>query len=87
MHHRNDLVILFPDLHPDRISNHQMGTVFEELIRKFNEAADAGSSDAPELARAATRALDKAASKGVLHKNTAARKMSRLASRVKALNA
>jgi type I restriction enzyme M protein len=26
------------DLHPDRISNHDMGYVFEELIRKFNEA-------------------------------------------------
>lgn len=26
------------DLHPDRISNHDMGYVFEELIRKFNES-------------------------------------------------
>jgi type I restriction enzyme M protein len=26
------------DLHPDRVSNHDMGHVFEELIRKFNEA-------------------------------------------------
>ncbi len=25
------------DLHPDRVSNHEMGTIFEELIRKFNE--------------------------------------------------
>lgn len=28
------------DLHPDRVSNHQMGTIFEELIRRFNEALD-----------------------------------------------
>ena len=28
------------DLHPDRVSNDQMGLVFEELIRKFNEALD-----------------------------------------------
>jgi type I restriction enzyme M protein len=28
------------DLNPTAISNHQMGTVFEELIRKFNEALD-----------------------------------------------
>jgi len=28
------------DLHPDRISNAQMGTIFEELIRRFNEALD-----------------------------------------------
>lgn len=26
------------DFHPDRTSNHDMGTIFEELIRKFNEA-------------------------------------------------
>ncbi|MBN1583384.1 MAG: SAM-dependent DNA methyltransferase [Anaerolineae bacterium] len=28
------------DLHPDLISNHQMGTIFEELIRRFNEASN-----------------------------------------------
>ena len=26
------------DLHPERVSNPMMGTIFEELIRKFNEA-------------------------------------------------
>ena len=28
------------DLHPDTISNHQMGLVFEELIRRFAEASN-----------------------------------------------
>lgn len=28
------------DLHPDRVSNHQMGHIFEELIRKFAEASN-----------------------------------------------
>jgi type I restriction enzyme M protein len=28
------------DLHPDVVDNHEMGTVFEELIRRFNEALD-----------------------------------------------
>jgi type I restriction enzyme M protein len=28
------------DLHPDRVSNQDMGDLFEELIRKFNEALD-----------------------------------------------
>ncbi len=28
------------DLHPNKVSNHEMGYVFEELIRKFNEALD-----------------------------------------------
>lgn len=28
------------DLHPDKVSNLEMGYIFEELIRKFNEALD-----------------------------------------------
>jgi type I restriction enzyme M protein len=28
------------DLHPDAVSNHEMGTIFEELIRRFNEASN-----------------------------------------------
>ncbi len=28
------------DLHPDKVSNHEMGLIFEELIRRFNEALD-----------------------------------------------
>lgn len=28
------------DLHPDLVDNHEMGTIFEELIRRFNEALD-----------------------------------------------
>lgn len=28
------------DLHPDVVDNHEMGTIFEELIRRFNEALD-----------------------------------------------
>jgi len=26
------------DLHPDAVSNHEMGLIFEDLIRRFNEA-------------------------------------------------
>ncbi len=33
------------DLHPDRISNLQMGYVFEELVRKFNEQANEEAGD------------------------------------------
>jgi len=28
------------DLHPDKVSNHEMGYLFEELVRRFNEALD-----------------------------------------------
>ncbi len=47
------------------------------VVRKFREAADAGDADAARtLAADASRALDKAASKGVIHKNQAANRKS-----------
>ena len=56
-------------------------------IRRFREAADAGDSDkAKELAYAASRALDKAASKGVIHKNQAANRKSSIASQAAGLS-
>ena len=42
-------------------------------------AIDEGSDDADDAVRLAIKRIDKAAQKGVLHKNTAARKKSRLA--------
>ncbi|MDP3150657.1 MAG: class I SAM-dependent DNA methyltransferase [Ignavibacteria bacterium] len=33
------------DLHPDRVTNLQMGYIFEELIRKFNEQANEEAGD------------------------------------------
>ena len=50
-------------------------------IRKFREAADAGDAGAPTLAAEATKMLDKAASKGVIHKNQAANRKSAIAQR------
>jgi small subunit ribosomal protein S20 len=52
--------------------------------KKVQAAAAAGDAEAPTLQREAARELDKAASRGILHKKTAARKKSRLA---KAANA
>ncbi len=48
------------------------------------EAAEAGSDDVDELLEAAIQRIDKAAAKGVIHKNTAARKKSRLVRAVQA---
>lgn len=45
-------------------------------------AADTGAENVEELARAAQKRIDKAAAKGVIHKNAAARKKSRLAKRL-----
>jgi len=33
------------DLHPNVVPNHQMGTIFEELIRRFNEASNEEAGD------------------------------------------
>ena len=49
-------------------------------MRKFREAADGGDPTAPDALRAAYRQLDKAASKGVIHKNQAANRKSAIAS-------
>jgi type I restriction enzyme M protein len=33
------------DLHPDAVSNHEMGLIFEDLIRRFNEASNETAGD------------------------------------------
>ena len=66
--------------------NKAVKSALKSAIRKFRSAADAGDVDkAQELARAANRKLDKAASKGVIHKNQAANKKSAISKKVSAL--
>ncbi len=56
------------------------------FIRKVEEAIASGDKGAAQSAlRAAQPQLMKAASRGLIHKNTASRKVSRLAHRVEAL--
>ena len=55
-------------------------------VRKFRDAADAGdTAKAHDLARSATRSLDKAASRGVIHKNQAANRKSSIMKRATSL--
>jgi small subunit ribosomal protein S20 len=69
-----------------RLRNKSVKSSVKTAIRKFREAADAGDKDkAAELLAAASRLLDKAASKGVIHTNQAANKKSAMASRANAL--
>ena len=57
-------------------------------VRKVEEAISSGNKEAAVTAmKAAEPELMRGAQKGILHKNTASRKVSRLASRVKALGA
>jgi small subunit ribosomal protein S20 len=56
------------------------------FLRRVDEAIAAGDPEAARLAlRAAEPEVMRAARKGVLHRNTAARKVARLAHRVKTL--
>ncbi len=55
-------------------------------VRKVEEALNSGDKAAATAAfKAVEPELMRAASKGVVHKNTASRKVSRLANRIKAL--
>ena len=57
------------------------------FLRKVEEAIAGGDAQvAAEALKAAQPELMRGVTKGVVHKNTAARKMSRLAARVKALS-
>lgn len=51
------------------------------VVKKANAAIVADAADKNAAVKAAVKAIDTAKSKGVLHKNTAARKVSRLAKR------
>ena len=62
-----------------RLRNKAVRTSLKTDAKKVRAAAAADQPEAPELLRTATRQLDRAASKGVLHKRTAARRKSRLA--------
>lgn len=58
------------------------------FVRKVEEAIAAGEKQAAaEALREAQPEIQRSASKGIIHKNTAARKISRLSQRIKALGA
>ena len=65
-----------------RLRNKSVKSSLKTAIRRFHEAAEAGNGDdLVARAREATRKLDKAVSKGVIHKNQAANKKSAIAKR------
>ncbi len=69
-----------------RLRNQSVKSSVKTAIRKFREAAEAGDkTKAAELQREAARKLDKAVTKGVIHKNQAANKKSAMAQRVNQL--
>jgi small subunit ribosomal protein S20 len=71
-----------------RLRNKAVKSSLKTEIRKAREAAAGGDVEAATVAaRAASRKLDKAVSKGVIHKNQAANKKSAIAARLAALQA
>ena len=66
--------------------NKAVKTSLKTAVRKFREAAEAGDKEtAITLGRDASRKLDKAASKGVIHKNQAANRKSAIAKKAASL--
>jgi small subunit ribosomal protein S20 len=58
------------------------------FMKKVEEAIASGDKQAADLAlREAQPEIMRSASKGIIHKNTASRKISRLSARIKALGA
>ena len=66
--------------------NKSVKSALKSAVRKFREAAEAGDTEkAKELAAVASKKLDKAASKGVIHKNQAANKKSAIGKKAASL--
>ncbi|GGO44016.1 MULTISPECIES: 30S ribosomal protein S20 [Streptomyces] len=69
-----------------RLRNKAAKSALKTSIRRTREAITAGDAEKATVAlRDASRKLDKAVSKGVIHKNQAANKKSALASKVATL--
>ena len=68
--------------------NQNRTTAIRSFVRKVEEAITGGKkADAEAALKNATPKLMRGAQKGVMHKNTASRKVSRLTKRVKAMTA
>ncbi|MEW6623588.1 MAG: 30S ribosomal protein S20 [Bacillota bacterium] len=69
----------------NKLRNMAAKSAVKTVIKKFESAVASGDQDQAQLAhKEVVRSLDKAVSKGFIHKNTAARKKSRLSKKLKA---
>lgn len=65
-----------------RDRNKGVRSAIKTAIRKFNEALESGDKSAEKLAQEVGKHLDKAAAKGVIHKNQAANRKSAIYKRL-----
>lgn len=63
----------------EAMHNKAIKSNLKTVVKKADAAISAGAADMNDKVKIAASAIDKAASKGVLHKNTASRKVARLA--------
>ncbi len=69
------------------LRNKAINTALKTDIKKANIALENKDANATSAVKVAIKAIDKATAKGILHKNTAARKKSALAQKLNAVNA
>lgn len=70
------------------LRNNMIKSGYKSAVKKFEQAVEAGNKEeATTLFATATKKIDQACSKGVIVKNTAARKKSNLAKKLNAMNA
>ena len=68
------------------LRNNMIKSSYRTAVKKFEQAVEAGNKDeATALLKDATKKIDQAWSKGVIVKNTAARKKSNLAKKLNAM--
>lgn len=65
-------------------SNRAAKTEMKTMVKKFDAAVAAGGDAAQAAYKAAVKNIDQAAAKGIIHKNTAARKKSQLTKKLNA---
>ena len=70
------------------LRNNMIKSGYKSAVKKFEQAVEAGNKEeATKLLASATKKVDQACTKGVIVKNTAARKKSNLAKKLNAANA
>lgn len=70
------------------LRNNMIKSAYKTAIKKFEQAVEAGNiEEATKLMSEATKKIDQACTKGVLVKNTAARKKSSLSKKLNAAKA
>jgi small subunit ribosomal protein S20 len=67
-----------------RLRNKAVRAELKTRTKRALATAEVGDEQAPEALRLAIKRIDKAAAKGVIHKNAAARRKSRLLARINA---